>query len=63
VHRVKFVNAERLSLPFFVNLGYYSKIEPFTPHDPNAPAAKSAITYGQYFEKARLDLVHKNGQT
>uniref|UniRef100_A0A914VNI2 Fe2OG dioxygenase domain-containing protein n=1 Tax=Plectus sambesii TaxID=2011161 RepID=A0A914VNI2_9BILA len=63
VHRVKFVNAERLSLPFFLMLGYNSKIEPFTPHDPSAPPAKPAITYGHYFEKAMVDLVHKNGQT
>jgi len=63
VHRVKFINAERLSLPFFANLGYYSKIEPFTPHNPDLSPGYPALTFGQYFENARMDLIIKNGQT
>lgn len=63
IHRVKFVNAERLSLPYFVMLGYDSTIEPFVPHNPLAKAKSAALSYGDYFTKARVDLVVSNGQT
>jgi len=63
IHRVKFVNAERLSLPYFVMLGYDSTITPFTPHDPHAPPVKPPMSYGHYFSKGRHQLVITNGQT
>eukprot|EP01132_Coremiostelium_polycephalum_P002166 gene2166-2666_t len=63
VHRVKWVNAERLSLPFFVNLAYDSLIEPFTPKNSSNQTKNQPMTFGQYYEKARLDLIVSNGQT
>jgi len=63
LHRVKWVNAERLSLPFFANLGYHSKIEPFAPNNAEGLPAKPTITFGEYFEKSRQELIVKNGQT
>jgi isopenicillin-N synthase len=63
IHRVKWVNAERLSLPYFVMLGYDSTIKPFVPHKPNEKPNKTALSYGDYFTKARVDLVVSNGQT
>jgi isopenicillin-N synthase len=62
-HRVKWVNDERQSLPFFVNLGHHSLIEPFTPIDPNDISANRAITYGDYLQKGLKNLIIKNGQT
>ncbi|KAG4078792.1 hypothetical protein HA402_015382 [Bradysia odoriphaga] len=63
IHRVKWVNAERLSLPYFVMLGYDSTIEPFVPHKPDERPKRPALSYGDYFTKARVDLVVSNGQT
>lgn len=63
IHRVKWVNAERLSLPYFVMLGYDSTIQPFVPHKPNEKPKKADLSYGDYFTKARVDLVVSNGQT
>eukprot|EP01124_Arcella_intermedia_P031793 TRINITY_DN7269_c0_g1_i1.p1 TRINITY_DN7269_c0_g1~~TRINITY_DN7269_c0_g1_i1.p1 ORF type:complete len:353 (-),score=77.25 TRINITY_DN7269_c0_g1_i1:3-971(-) len=63
LHRVKWVNAERLSLPYFLYLAHDSCIEPFTPFDPNSKPLKPAMTFGEYFNQARLDLIVKNGQT
>lgn len=61
-HRVRFVNAERLCLPFFVDLDYEAKIEPFLPHDSLQSAGRDPIEYGEYLQKARNDLLIKNGQ-
>jgi isopenicillin-N synthase len=63
VHRVIFINAERLSIPFFGNLGHNSMIEPFTPHDPQGISANEAVPYGQYLQKGLLRLIETNGQT
>ncbi len=63
IHRVKWINAERQSLPFFVNLGWNDTIEPFSPHDPNQEPSKRAISYGEYLEQGLADLINKNGQT
>lgn len=63
IHRVKFVNAERLSLPFFVNLGYNSRIVPFTPHQPEISQHDDVMTYGQYLQHGLKALIVKNGQT
>ncbi|KAF8533904.1 hypothetical protein BDD12DRAFT_758606, partial [Trichophaea hybrida] len=46
IRRVKWINAERQSLPFFVNLGYHSLIEPFIPNDPSSTSANSGVAYG-----------------
>jgi len=63
LHRVKYVNAERLSLPFFVHLAYDSVIEPSSPDDPTAPPKYPAVLYGEFFQEERLVLIKKNGQT
>lgn len=63
IHRVKWVNAERLSLPFFVMLGFDSTIQPFVPHKPEEKSKMTPLSYGDYFYKARVDLVVSNGQT
>lgn len=62
VHRVKWFNIERLSLPFFVNLSYNSEIKPFWPEDfeeTNEPSLK----YGEYLENGINNLIKTNGQT
>jgi isopenicillin-N synthase len=63
VHRVAFVNAERLSIPFFAHFGHASIVEPFTPHDPERIGANEAIPYGQYLHEGLHKLIIKNGQT
>lgn len=63
VHRVTFINAERLSIPFFAHFGYNSTIEPFTPHDPRGISANTAVPYGQYLETGLRQLIVTNGQT
>ncbi|MDK1288213.1 2OG-Fe(II) oxygenase family protein [Pseudoalteromonas umbrosa] len=62
LHRVKWVNEERLSLPFFLNLDHESVIEPFIPHSNDA-SKNEAITYGSYLQKGLSDLIVSNGQT
>jgi isopenicillin-N synthase len=66
IHRVKWINAERQSLPFFVNLGYDDTITPWDPSKPDAeglPEGKEPISYGQYLQGGLLGLINKNGQT
>ncbi|HEY5027563.1 MAG TPA: 2OG-Fe(II) oxygenase family protein [Candidatus Angelobacter sp.] len=63
VHRVAFINAERLSIPFFVHLGYKSILEPFTPSNPKGIGANTAIPYGEYLSDGWHKLIAKNGQT
>ncbi|KAL1960532.1 hypothetical protein VTO42DRAFT_7111 [Malbranchea cinnamomea] len=63
IHRVKWVNEERQSLPFFVNLGMDDAIEPWNPAQPDAKTDKKAITYGEYLQHGLVDLINKNGQT
>jgi isopenicillin-N synthase len=63
VHRVVFVNAERLSIPFFAHLGYNDRIEPFTPHGPQGVSGHEAIPYGPYLEQELRRLIVTNGQT
>lgn len=63
LHRVKWVNAERLSLPFFVHAGNDSLMEPFTPIGTPSPNGNLAIPYGQYVQKELKALIVKNGQT
>lgn len=62
LHRVKWVNAERLSLPFFVHAGHATRLEPFRPGadpDPRNPA----VMYGDYLQHGLHSLIVKNGQT
>ena len=61
-HRVAFINAERLSIPFFVNLGYDDAIEPFSPNETERHKTK-AITYGSYLRTGLRNLIVSNGQT
>lgn len=62
-HRVKFINAERLSIPFFAHFGYNNVLEPFTPHDPQGVSANEAVTYGHYLQHGLHELIVSNGQT
>lgn len=61
-HRVAYINAERLSIPFFVNLGYDDAIEPFSPDETERRNTK-AITYGSYLGTGLRNLIVSNGQT
>lgn len=63
VHRVKFINAERLSIPFFANLAYHSTIAPFVPHQRTQAATNPAVSYGDYLQHGLLGLIRSNGQT
>ncbi len=57
-HRVKHINAERFSLPFFVNLDYESIINPFSPH-----SSSETVPHGKFLIDGFNSLVVKNGQT
>lgn len=65
-HRVKHINTERLSIPFFVNLGYNDAPEPFfpRPEDREAYAGEqnAPYEYGQFLKKGLFDLIKSNGQ-
>jgi isopenicillin-N synthase len=61
-HRVKFINAARLSLPFFVHAGHTSRMEPFHP-DGSRTGGNTAIEYGDYVQHGLHALIVKNGQT
>jgi isopenicillin-N synthase len=63
VHRVKFINAERLSIPFFANLSHASAIEPFFPNQESRDGANRTVSYGDYLQHGLLDLIKSNGQT
>lgn len=62
-HRVKHINAERLSLPYFVNLGNNSTIEPFFPFGVKSNTKNVAIPYGEFLKHGLYALIEKNGQT
>ncbi|MFC7817453.1 MULTISPECIES: 2OG-Fe(II) oxygenase family protein [unclassified Streptomyces] len=62
-HRVKFVNAERLSLPFFLNGGHTGVIEPFVPAGATEEVKNRPMTYGEYLQHGLRALIVKNGQT
>ncbi|KAG6015524.1 hypothetical protein E4U41_004610 [Claviceps citrina] len=62
VHRVKWRNEERQSLPFFVNLGYDDAIEPWDAAGDGA-SPRRAIPYGEYLQSGLRGLIEKNGQT
>lgn len=64
-HRVKWVNEERQSLPFFVNLGQHTHIKPFTVHheDEDEERDEPIMTYGDYLGRGLKGLIVKNGQT
>lgn len=62
-HRVKHVNTERYSLPFFVNLAYHTAIHPFTPHKTEKETNVPPIPHGKFLEDGFNALVLKNGQT
>lgn len=63
VHRVKFANAERLSIPFFLNLNYESAIAPFVPHDLKMPSKNAPLKYGEYLQRDLRVLIQSVGQT
>ncbi|MXV10792.1 isopenicillin N synthase family oxygenase [Xanthomonas sp. LMG 8992] len=63
VHRVKFINAERLSIPFFANLSYKSTIAPFAPAQHLPASTNRTLSYGDYLQHGLLDLIKANGQT
>jgi isopenicillin-N synthase len=64
-HRVKFVNAERLSLPYFFHFGNNSAVEPFLPDGVPVPeqGLNPVVQYGQYLRGGLRALIDKNGQT
>ncbi len=62
-HRVTFVNAQRLSLPFFVHAGNQSLMEPFHPDGPGEAGGNAALPYGEYVRQGLDALIVKNGQT
>ncbi|WEW54859.1 isopenicillin N synthase family oxygenase [Emydomyces testavorans] len=61
IHRVKWVNEERQSLPFFVNLGFDDAIKPWSLADPNKHL--QPVSYGEYLQNGLVNLIKKNGQT
>ncbi len=63
VHRVAFINAERLSIPFFAHFGYNHVLAPFTRHSSQASDVSRAISYGDYLNDGWHKLIVKNGQT
>jgi isopenicillin-N synthase len=67
-HRVLYVNQERLSLPFFVNLNHPSAIDPFVPggSEEGGGGVKQknvVVPYGEYLQTELKALIVKNGQT
>jgi isopenicillin-N synthase len=64
-HRVKFINAERLSLPFFFHFGNNSAMETFVPDGVPVPerGLSPVWQYGQYLRSSLRELIDKNGQT
>jgi isopenicillin-N synthase len=62
-HRVTFVNAERLSLPFFVHAGNDSLMEPFHPDGSRESGGNTPWPYGEYVRHGLRALIVKNGQT
>ena len=63
-HRVKWINEERQSLPFFVNLGQHTRIQPFTPHHEDQDhSIDQPMSYGEYLSGGLKALIVKNGQT
>lgn len=64
-HRVKWVNEERQSIPFFVNLGQNTRIAPFAPHNEgdDEPLDEQPMSYGEYLNNGLKALIVKNGQT
>lgn len=63
VHRVKWVNAERLSLPFFVHAGDGTMLEPFDPGGMTGEGVNGPIRYREYVQHGLQALIDKNGQT
>lgn len=63
IHRVKWVNEERQSLPFFVNLGFDETVQPWDPRDADATTNKQPLSYGEYLQHGLVSLINKNGQT
>lgn len=63
-HRVKHCNIERLSIPYFVNLGYNDEIKPFCPREDDIQSneCKASIKYGEYMSRGLKDLIKSNGQ-
>jgi isopenicillin-N synthase len=62
-HRVTFINAARLSLPFFVHAGHHSVMEPFHPDGAPASGGNTPLPYGEYVQQGLRALIDKNGQT
>lgn len=46
-HRVKFINRNRISVPFFTEPGFNTLIESYTPNEPEATSKFRPITYGE----------------
>lgn len=51
-HRVKFINAERVSVPYFTEPHYNCVVESFTPHKPDEKPLHEPIKYGVYIAES-----------
>lgn len=47
-HRVKFINEERVSVPFFTEPSFNCVIESFTPNKPEDEPLYPSIKYGEW---------------
>lgn len=55
-HRVKFLNIERVSVPFFTEPSYNCLVESFTPGEPEKQPAYEPITYGAWLTERLTHL-------
>jgi isopenicillin-N synthase len=62
-HRVKLVNAERQSIPYFVNLAHESVVPPFVPFCDAAAPTRAPVPYGTYLAEGLQALIKKNNHT
>jgi isopenicillin-N synthase len=63
VHRVTWINAERLSLPFFVHASNDAVLAPFHPAGIRTGRPNEPLRYGAYLQHGLRALIDKNGQT
>ncbi|RNA44532.1 isopenicillin N synthase [Brachionus plicatilis] len=55
-HRVKFVNMERVSVPFFTEPYFYCPIENFTPKNSAQSLLNETVIYGNYLIEANKKI-------
>jgi isopenicillin-N synthase len=62
-HRVKFINEERISVPFFNEPSFKTLITSFTPNDPDQKPLYQDITYGAWICERLTHLPEYQGIT